>query len=490
MASYANLVGKLDYSAAIKDIKKANSLSASQSIVKQFMNDATRLGITDNDQSAVTRVLVAYADKYNLRNNSDFKKLVNTWDPASSTYVAANAFNASSRVSNDFATLQKLSNTSNGGGGSTGGRGTTNTNTTSSSARAAAEAYTAGGGGFSSGGGGSGSSGGGGSIGGDGGGSRGTTTNTTEIPTTNYGSGGGGGGTPYTPTIDTEAMFKPYLDKINELKDQVAELTKPRSNAEIAAFHDIDYNKQHILDEYNERTNQYYDEALKYWGQYMNEASNYDLDNIRRTQQGTWDQYANVAPTATQRGALAAEELANYISNNMAMNEADYAIGQTMNNLRSSWKAELENNPLAAEEQYNALGNALMNVGLNYNTADVKQYIDQIDAYSKMYAASRATDAMAASGAAAKYSGLAQAAANRAGGYSYNPNNFETLYKYYLAQTNNSAYNASSAMVHNAQNSQGYNKSSGGTTYKNSTNTNNVITNNNSSSSTTGQRWY
>lgn len=453
MASYAGLTGKLDYSSAIKDINNSTSVSAGRTIVEQMMRDATKLGVSNNDQRAVMQVLNAFGSKYGLSNSADFKKLVNTWNPDSNNFQPANALNANSRINNDLSSLSTIiGNTIGSKGG--GGKG----------------AF------------------GGGSMGGDGGGgSRGTTT--TNTPT--YSGGGGGGGTPYTPTIDTEAMFKPYLDKINELKDQVAELTKPRSNAEIAAFHDIDYNKQHILDEYNERTNQYYDEALKYWGQYMNEASNYDLDNIRRTQQSTWDQYANVAPTATRRGALAAEELANYISNNFAMNEADYAIGQTMNNLRSSWEAELANNPLAAEEQYNALGNALMNVGLNYNTADVKQYIDQIDAYSKMYAASRATDAMAASGAAAKYSGLAQAAANRASGYAYNPNNFETLYKYYLAQTDNSAYNASSAMVHNAQNSQGYNKSSGGTTYKNSTNTNNVITNNNSSSSSaTGQRWY
>lgn len=447
MASYANLVGKLDYSAAIKDIKKASSLSAGQAIVKQFMNDATRLGITDNDQSAVTRVLVAYADKYNLRNNSDFKKLVNTWDPASSTYVAANVFNAGSRVANDFATLQKLSNTSSGS--STKGNTTNSTNNTNIELPIINIS------------------------GGGGGGSRGTT----DTPTTNYSSGGGGGGgTSAAPAIDTEALFKPYLDKIKDLNDRVAELTRVRSNKEIADFHDIDYDKQHILDEYNERTNKYYDEALRYWNQFGNESANYDLDNARRMRGATWDQYANVAPTATQRGALAAEELANYMSNNLALNEADYAIGQTMNNLRSSWAAELEQNPLAAEQQYNELGNALMNVGLNYNTADVKQYIDQIDAYSKMYAATRATDAMNASGAAAKYSGLAQAAANRASGYGYDTNNFKTLYNYYLAQTGNNPYNASSAMVHNWQNSQGYNQTSSGTTYKNSTNTNKVIT--------------
>lgn len=46
MASYAGTLGKLNIDQALKDINNASNIGTARSVVKQFMSDATKLGVT------------------------------------------------------------------------------------------------------------------------------------------------------------------------------------------------------------------------------------------------------------------------------------------------------------------------------------------------------------------------------------------------------------------------------------------------------------
>lgn len=442
MASYAAWNGKLDYNAAIKDIKNSTSVGAGRSVIKQIMNDATKLGVTDNDQEAVMRALVAFGDKFNLRNDSDFKKLVNSWDPVSDSYKAANAFNAASRIESDYNTLQNIISSynynANGAttkktaadikkenspsGNSTKTNTTTPTNTTA------------------------------------------TTTTTKPTPVNDVDYTGGYGYNPGYGGYNQPAILDNSANNNQELYDRIAELEellKPRSAEENAERYNIDYNEQHILDDYNTKTNEYYQGALDDLAATRHDYKNNTLSQYDRTISDYLNEYQNAAPTATQRGELAANALAEYMYGNAELNDYDYSMLQAENNLRKAWDAELASNPEQARTYYNDLGTYLSSLGVTQNQADVKQYIDYLDAYGQMYAARQKTQEYIAQGTAAKYAGLANAAATTASAKA-NKSNLEMLYNYYLATNGGNAKRASTQLTNNFQRSQGYNETSGG----------------------------
>lgn len=108
MASYAGTLGKLNIDQALKDINNASNIGTARSVVKQFMSDATKLGVTNNDQSAVAQVLSQFAYNYRLFDDADMIKLINSWDPNTKDFKSANVFNASDRVDTDYTTLQNI----------------------------------------------------------------------------------------------------------------------------------------------------------------------------------------------------------------------------------------------------------------------------------------------------------------------------------------------------------------------------------------------
>lgn len=278
--------------------------------------------------------------------------------------------------------------------------------------------------------------------------------------TTTTPSGGYGGGYSAPNNIDSsvnDAKYQELYNTIQELKEQM----RPRSAKENAERYGIDYNEQHILDDYNKKTNEYYQGALDELARNRNDYKQNSIRQYDRTVSDYLNEYQNAAPTATQRGELAANALAEYMYSNAQLNDYDYSILQTDNNLRKAWEAELADNPNQARQYYNSIGTYLSQLGATQNQADVKQYIDALDAYSQMYAARQSTNSYMASGQAAKYAGLANAAATSASAKA-NPSNSEQLYNYYLTITGGNKQQASQMFTRNLQNSQGWNENSGG----------------------------
>lgn len=264
-----------------------------------------------------------------------------------------------------------------------------------------------------------------------------TTTNTT--PSTNNNSSTSGSSSTYNAYYDNiiNEIRKEYDEQteiIKGLTDKIYELENPKvMSAEEAAEHfGIDYNYDNILKDYNEQTNAYYgsaiDEQEDLRTQYLRNNAQY-FDNLV---DAYIDSYANAAPTATGKGALAANALTTQLNANKTNAANDYGMLQSVNNLEKARDAELAGNPYLAKEYYNNIGTYLSTLTANKNTYDVKQYVDQLDAYSSMYASARATQAAAAQANAAKYSGLANAGVyNAASNASNSTTSWDTLYNFY-----------------------------------------------------------
>ena len=275
-----------------------------------------------------------------------------------------------------------------------------------------------------------------------------TTTTTTPTPTS---SGGGGSTTGGSPS-PSNAYMQQVLDEYNEIKQKLYDLEHPRvlSAREAAEHFDIPYDEAQFLKEYNDATHEYYDDM-------MNEQdrlrSVYARNNSQYAQQlanAYLDSYRNAAPTATGQGVRAANALSSMIQNQQSINENDYGMLQSYNNLASARDAELANNPLLAKQKYNDLGTYLSTLTANHNTSDVKQYVDQLDAYGQMYAANRLLAAADAEAAATRYSGLTQAAQSNAqsvaNGYANN-GQWQNLYNYYYNTSNGNNKYASKAVA-------------------------------------------
>lgn len=280
-----------------------------------------------------------------------------------------------------------------------------------------------------------------------------TTTNTTTTTTPTYTGGGSGSGI-------NDAYIGWLQNKNEELDRRIYELEHPKvmTADELAALHGIDYNEQHILDEYNKKTNEYYQNAIDEYYNLRNNLVGQASRNNQRTVNDYLGEWDNAVPTAARRGELAANALSAYMNSNYALNTEDYNLAQAQNGLRSEWAAELAANPNTARQQYNAMGTTLAGLAATYNQSDVKQYIDQLDAYSQMYAANRAISAAAAQGVASQYAGLANAAATNASTSAKKYNSWEQLYNYFRNNYGSTDKQASTAVTNNLQQSSGINK--------------------------------
>ena len=291
--------------------------------------------------------------------------------------------------------------------------------------------------------------------------SNNTTTSSDSEPSSNETTStsytGGGSGT-------VSSKIDAYIDwlqaKNKELDKRVYELEHPKvmTADELAALHGIDYNEQHILDEYNKRTNEYYQDAIDEYYNLRNNLVGQASRNNQRTINDYLGEWDNAAPTAARRGEIAANALSAYMNSNYGLNTEDYNLAQAQNGLRSECETELAANPNTARQQYNAMGTTLAGLSANLNTSQVKQYIDQLDAYSQMYAANRAISAAAAQGVASQYAGLANAAATNASTSASKYNSWQQLYNYYKNAYGATNKQTSTAVTNNLQQSSGINK--------------------------------
>lgn len=256
-----------------------------------------------------------------------------------------------------------------------------------------------------------------------------------------------------TPVYNIYNTYNPDTDpRVLEL----LELLKPKSAEELAKKYDIDYNEQNILKDYNERTSKFYDEAIAAQEGLRSDYARNNAQYINNITDSYLNSYANAAPTATGKGTLAANALSTMINASDSLSTNDYGMAQSVNNLEAQRKAELANNPMLAKEFYNDIGLYLSTLSSNLNTSQVRQYVDALDAYSNMYAASRATAAANAAAAATKYAGLANASVNNASSSSgTNSNNWSDMYNYYMNQyshTSNPDYYTSNVIKNNLLN--------------------------------------
>ena len=280
-----------------------------------------------------------------------------------------------------------------------------------------------------------------------GGGFRGTDTTTT----TNTNTGGGSGS---TSSVDPGLydLINDIRAENKELQAKIEELSKPKyyTADELAEMHGVQdlYNEQKWLDDYNAATNQYYDEAVKTQQGLRNDYAINNGQYLDKTIESYMNSYANQAPTATAKGATAANALSTMLGAGQTYSNDDYSMLQTENLLEEQRKAELANNPNLARQQYNNIGTMLSTLGTDYYSSAVKEYINQLDAYSNMYSNNRAAESLANSGTAAKYNGLLQAAQNKASGVASSRNNFQDLWNFYY-NTSGKNSNAADSVVSN-----------------------------------------
>ena len=264
-----------------------------------------------------------------------------------------------------------------------------------------------------------------------------TTTTTTTTPTTDNSSSGGG----YTPPTytggasaqpDNTAIAQQNAE-IEKLKDMIYDLQHPKvMSAEEAAKHfGIDYNYDNILNDYNTKTNEYYDAAIDEQNKLRTDYLRNNTQYADKLIQSYIDSYANAAPTAVGNAALAANALTTELNANSVNAANDYGMLQSVNALAEAKDAELVNNKQLAKEYYNSLGTYLSSLTANKNTSDVKQYVDTLDAYSDMYSSARATQAALAKANSTKYAGLANAAQANAQGNATTANKYQQYWNFY-----------------------------------------------------------
>lgn len=221
-----------------------------------------------------------------------------------------------------------------------------------------------------------------------------------------------------------------YQNQLKELKKEIDALKKPKvwSAQELAELYGItdQYNMANIEKQYNDATNQYYDDAIKQQEQYNEDANftaaSYANNLIRKYV----DSYKAQAPTAVGRGTLAANALTNSLAADQTLGETATNLNNIINDYKAQREAELAQNPINARTDYNNIGSWLLSQGANMNASDVQQYIDTLNAYKDKYTAARNAQATLANAAASAYQNRAQAAlANM----QYANNN--SLWKYY-----------------------------------------------------------
>lgn len=246
--------------------------------------------------------------------------------------------------------------------------------------------------------------------------------------------------------------------KLEEYEKRIEELENPKilSAQEVANILGIDYNEANILKEYNKATNEYYDSAID---ELQGIRTDYDKNNTQYLDQ-IMDSYLEsskyTAPTASGKGTRAANVLSTLISAAQSNALGDYDILQDINANNEARKKDLANNPKLAKQQYNDLGTTLSGLSANFDQAKTKAAINKLDAYTQHYAADTSYRSQLANQQAAKYSGLANAAATGATSAANKFNStWDNYYNYYKAAygSGKSAANAIKEMLTASQGS-------------------------------------
>lgn len=229
----------------------------------------------------------------------------------------------------------------------------------------------------------------------------------------------------------SDALLNQLFDKINKLDEDNAklreEINKPPEKHGAQFWADkigLDYDLDAILQEYNDRTNTFYNElnanAELLRNNYIRNTGLYNENLINNY----IDSYKNAAQTSTNKKATAASALAMLINQNNQNNLMEYDMANEIEANKVAQRTALAQHPYEAEDYYNKIGTYLSGIEGLANTEDVKNYVNQLDAYSSKYASTQNARATGYLAKAEKYAGLANAtktaAANTADAYTNN----------------------------------------------------------------------
>ena len=163
--------------------------------------------------------------------------------------------------------------------------------------------------------------------------------------------------------------------------------------AELAELYGFNYDYDYILNMLNEGTDMYLNEmtekAKKLQGDSLrNQSALYQqyLDTLRATR-------ANAVNTGINRGALAAQELSQYLLAQQQIGASQSDFNSKMYDLYNEAITERARNKETAREQYNQLGNALMSAAANFNANDVQRYAADLGAAAQIAAANASANA-------------------------------------------------------------------------------------------------
>jgi hypothetical protein len=156
------------------------------------------------------------------------------------------------------------------------------------------------------------------------------------------------------------------------------------SAAELADLYGINYDYDYILNMLNEGTDAYLNEMTE-------KVKQVQSDNLRN-QSALYQQYldtlrksrANAVNTGINRGALAAQELGQYLLTQQQIGSNQSDINQKIYDLYNAAITEKAKNKMTALDKYNALGTAFMNAGASFNANDVQRYAADMGAASQI----------------------------------------------------------------------------------------------------------
>lgn len=178
-----------------------------------------------------------------------------------------------------------------------------------------------------------------------------------------------------------------YLNNIGDTGNITSVSANPpklMSAAELADLYGINYDYDYILNMLNEGTDAYLNEMTE-------KVRQVQSDNLRN-QSALYQQYldtlrksrANAVNTGINRGALAAQELGQYLLTQQQIGSNQSDINQKIYDLYNAAITEKARNKMTALDKYNALGTAFMNAGATFNGNDVQRYTADLGAASQI----------------------------------------------------------------------------------------------------------
>ena len=274
-----------------------------------------------------------------------------------------------------------------------------------------------------------------------------TTSTSKQTSTKSSSSSGGSGGGSYGGGGNSYSSDIARLEKIiSDQKAEIDELKKPKvwTSKELAEHFGITdvYDINHWKNTYDKATNKYFDDMIDAQTEFNDDANLSNVAYSDRLLRSYINSYRNAAPTATGSGVLAANALSNTLNADATIGESATSLNSLINNYNEQRKAELASNPVTAREQYNKIGDWLLQRGADVHAAEVQRYVDTLNSYVDKYAAARNAQATINNAAASSYASNAQAALSSAAAGAANNNyaNMLNLYKGWYGENAANAY--------------------------------------------------